>query len=198
MVAFLIVLLIISQLISFYFIILLNTKVAKFKELEVRQDKLIREMDDAISVYLMEMREENNRLIQELTKVKTNNEQQFMQPTRNERIVGSPEVEQPKVHMEPQENEIALTPKIAVPKSIVKNAYNRQITHPTKAETVEIQPQKEEQDKGSQEHQLADESEISFEQKVIKLHHDGKSIEEIAKITQKGKTEIELLLKFHV
>ncbi|MFJ8234334.1 hypothetical protein ACIQ34_01175 [Ureibacillus sp. NPDC094379] len=198
MVAFLIVLLIISQLISFYFIILLNTKVAKFKELEVRQDKLIREMDDAISVYLMEMREENNRLIQELTKAKSKNGQQPMQPIRNEQIVGLPEVEKQKVQKETQEAEVALTPKIAVPKSIVKNAYNRQKTQPNKAGTVGNQLPKEEQDKGSQEHQLADESEISFEQKVIKLHHDGKSIEEIAKFTQKGKTEIELLLKFHV
>ncbi|MDM5332752.1 hypothetical protein QUF56_05870 [Ureibacillus composti] len=198
MVAFLIVLLIISQLISFYFIILLNTKVSKFKELEVRQDQLIREMDDAISVYLMEMREENNRLIQELTKAKSKNGQQPMQPINNEQIVGSPEVEKQKVQKETQENEIALTPKIAVPKSIVKNAYNRQKTQPANAETVGNQPHKEERDKGSLDRQSSDESEKSFEQQVIKLHHDGKSIEEIAKITQKGKTEIELLLKFHV
>jgi len=198
MVAFLIVLLIISQLISFYFIILLNTKVSKFKELEVRQDKLIREMDDAISVYLMEMREENNRLIQELTKTKSKNGQQPMQPIKNEQIVELPEVEKQKVQKETQESEIALAPKIAVPKSIVKNAYNRQKTHPAKAETVGNQTYKEERDKGSLDSQPVKESEKSFEQQVIKLHHDGKSIEEIAKITQKGKTEIELLLKFHV
>ena len=198
MVAFLIVLLIISQLISFYFIILLNTKVSKFKELEVRQDKLIREMDDVISVYLMEMREENNRLIQELTKVKSKNGQQSMQPFNNEQIVGLPEVVQQKVQKETQENEITHAPKIAVPKSIVKNAYNRQKTQPAKAETAGNQPQKEDRDKGTLDHLLVDESEKSFEQQVIKLHHDGKSIEEIAKITQKGKTEIELLLKFHV
>ncbi len=38
---------------------------------------------------------------------------------------------------------------------------------------------------------------LSFEQQVLKLHNEGKNIEEIAKLTNKGKTEIELLLKFH-
>ena len=57
------------QLISFYFLIILNTKLAKFKDLEKKQERLMREMDDTISVYLAEMKDENDRLIKELQSV---------------------------------------------------------------------------------------------------------------------------------
>ena len=63
-----IVALVVLQLLSFYFIILLNMKLSKFKDLERKQEQLMREMDDAVGVYLLEMREENNRLIEELSK----------------------------------------------------------------------------------------------------------------------------------
>ena len=70
MVSIILVVLFICQLLSFFLIMILNSKLAKFKDLEARQEKVIREMDDAIGAYLMEMKEENNRLIEELTAVK--------------------------------------------------------------------------------------------------------------------------------
>ncbi|ACA39179.1 hypothetical protein Bsph_1581 [Lysinibacillus sphaericus C3-41] len=39
------------QLLTFYFLIILNTKLAKFKDLEKKQERLMSEMDDTISVY---------------------------------------------------------------------------------------------------------------------------------------------------
>ncbi len=63
-----IILLIISQLFCFYMIVLLNAKVAKFKDLEIHQEQLMREMEESISLYLVEIREENDRLIKELSK----------------------------------------------------------------------------------------------------------------------------------
>lgn len=38
---------------------------------------------------------------------------------------------------------------------------------------------------------------LTVEQQALELTKQGKSVEEIAKQLQKGKTEIELLLKFH-
>ena len=70
MVSIILIVLFICQLLSFFLIMILNSKLAKFKDLEARQEKIIREMDDAIGAYLMEMKEENNRLIEELTAAK--------------------------------------------------------------------------------------------------------------------------------
>lgn len=38
---------------------------------------------------------------------------------------------------------------------------------------------------------------LTTEQRAVELYRNGKTIEEIAKIMQRGKTEIELLVKFH-
>lgn len=64
----LIVMLFLIQLITIFAIVILNSKLSKFNDLEKRQNELVNEMDNAISVYLMEMREENDRLINELKK----------------------------------------------------------------------------------------------------------------------------------
>ena len=65
----LIIVLFILQLISFFLIVLLNAKLNKYKHLEVKQNQLMDEMDNAIGAYLMEMKEENDRLIQELSSI---------------------------------------------------------------------------------------------------------------------------------
>lgn len=70
MTTILIALLFFLQLLSFYFLIILNTKLAKFKDLEKKQERLMREMDDTITAYLAEMKDENDRLIKELQNVK--------------------------------------------------------------------------------------------------------------------------------
>ncbi|RUL55779.1 hypothetical protein [Lysinibacillus antri] len=189
MTSFLIIILIIAQLISFYLIILLNTKIAKFKQLEIKQDKLIREMDDAISAYLIEMREENDRLIKELSNVKKT---EIKQPIENEdklvtldretvnHSIPSPKEDFPIADFGYQSRQI-------LPKSMVKKAYQQQNPTVENTPTIDVSPAKQK-----------DISTLStFEQKVIQLHNEGNTIEQIAKITQKGKTEIELLLKFH-
>ena len=54
------------QIISFYFLALLYTKVSKFDDLEKKQRKLMDEMDDSIGAYLSELKDENERLIERL------------------------------------------------------------------------------------------------------------------------------------
>lgn len=195
MVGFLIILLIISQLICFYFIILLNMKVSKFKDLEKRQDQLIREMDDTIGLYLFEMKEENDRFISELSSVKQSElkQDEIIKSVAMMKLEEEEEISSP---LSPNNNSIdsvqepILEAKSYIPKSIVKSAYNQQKKkkndpYQNLAQQKESRPQKD----------IA--ILPSFEQKVLHLHQDGKTIDEIAKITQKGKTEIELLIKFH-
>lgn len=185
MVTFFIVVLVISQIICFYFFVLLNLKIAKFNDLEVRQDRLIREMDDAIAAYLFEMRDENDRFIQELSAMNNTDglnkqnvknihnhtkEKTTVQPGSNEEV-----------------SEITLDTKKLIPKNIVTNAYNR----------YKNEPKQQKENLKIVETKSSNNDNDSFENKVMALHSEGKTIEEIAKITQKGKTEIELLLKFH-
>jgi len=178
------------QLLSFYFLIILNTKLAKFKDLEKKQERLMSEMDDTISVYLAEMKDENDRLIKELQNVSpselaaTSVQQTVSFETQKERASSLAEVE--------AKNESPLSldkdARIYVPKTIVANAYSRQQQTTTTVVSTPS-PLKVEQKERVKE--------LTTEQQALSLAKQGKSAEEIAKQLQKGKTEIELLLKFH-
>ncbi|MFJ7667743.1 DUF6115 domain-containing protein [Lysinibacillus sp. NPDC097195] len=188
MTTILIAVLFVLQLLSIYFIIILNTKLAKFKDLEKKQERLMREMDDSISLYLTEMKDENNRLIQALQVVPkpematTTGQQKRNALQKNE---GQP-LSSLESHTKEagRENE----PRILVPKNIVTNAYSRQQLGGAPVQATASKPptvQKEEPQP------------LTMEQQIVQMAKQGKSAEEIAKKLQKGKTEIELLLKFH-
>lgn len=173
------VVLFLMQLLSILVIIILNSKIAKFKDLEIRQDHIVREMDDTIGVYLLEMREENDRLIQELRKATVAPSQAVQSSLVAEPVVNVSEVNKQTV-------ETLLTEaRTVVPKTVAANVYNKYKVHQmAEQESAAIQP--------VQQKQLP-----SFEQAVLADYKLGMSIEEIAKKTQRGKTEIELLIKFH-
>ena len=83
-----------------------------------------------------------------------------------------------------------------MPVAFATNAYNKQKEHnnaeltPAPAELIE-----DHADTFIEENNL---SELApFERRVVEMYYAGKTIEDIAKETQKGKTEIELLIKFH-
>lgn len=179
------------QLISFYFLIILNTKLAKFKDLEKKQERLMREMDDTISVYLAEMKDENDRLIKELQSVSQSEiaasslhqTEQYMTPQEQPTL--------PVVHEVKSDSSLSLEKdaRIYVPKNIVANAYSRQ-QHTSSKMVKTAPPLKVKEQKEA-------EKLLTVEQQALELAKQGKSPEEIAKQLQKGKTEIELLLKFH-
>lgn len=182
MTAVLFVILIISQLICFYFLVLQHTKIAKFKDLEQKQDQLIREMEDAISLYLVEMKEENDRFIQELSRVE---QPTFPQVNEEELQINTMEANSPPTPKE----QVKVEPKVLLPKHLAANAYKQQIT-PKEAPIKPVQESSPKEGKPST-------PPPSFEQKVLNFYREGKTVDEIAKLTQKGKTEIELLIKFH-
>ena len=191
MTTILIAILFVAQLLSFYWIIILNTKVAKFKDLEIKQEHLMREMEDAISVYLAEMKDENDRLINELQIV----------PKPKARIVVESNEFDHEILKQPSENDskngqsskevnipnFEIEPRIIVPKKTAVTAYSRQQHTAKQGTSVEI----------LKEEQIEKQKERTFEEQVVRLSKQGKTVEEIAQKLQKGKTEIELLLKFH-
>ncbi|MGE7693523.1 hypothetical protein ACQKNC_05295 [Lysinibacillus sp. NPDC094177] len=185
------------QLLSFYFLIILNTKLAKFKDLEKKQERLMREMDDTISVYLADMKDENDRLIQELQRA-SKSETQMNAVKQGEQIVRQKEQEQ--LHSLTKEespvdgsNNLDNETRIYVPKNIVANAYSRQQQTKAKTEAKVVHSAQQPTDTTKKEEAKP----LTMEQQVVELAKQGKTPEEIAKQLQKGKTEIELLLKFH-
>ncbi|QPQ32017.1 hypothetical protein [Lysinibacillus sp. JNUCC 51] len=197
----LIAVLFILQLLSFYFLIILNTKLAKFKDLEKKQERLMREMDDTISIYLADMKDENDRLIQELQRVSKSEIQNAVK--QKEQIVRQKEQEQPPSLTKEEstvDGSVSLDnePRVYVPKNIVANAYSRQQqtgakNDANKTEAKVAQSAQEPTDATKKEEAKS----LTIEQQAVELAKQGKTAEEIAKQLQKGKTEIELLLKFH-
>ncbi|MFJ7735204.1 hypothetical protein ACIQ2D_02580 [Lysinibacillus sp. NPDC097287] len=194
MTTILIAVLFVLQLLSFYAIIILNTKLAKFKDLEKKQERLMREMDDTISVYLAEMKDENNRLISELQMVPKQQAVVASRPKEQDEQHRELETQQPTAEISSKEvnrTDIEVEPRVFVPKNIAVNAYSRQ-QHATN-NTAKQGSSVATLDALIEEEQL----EPTFEEQVILLSKQGKTVEGIAKQLQKGKTEIELLLKFH-
>ena len=209
MVSIILIVLFICQLVSFFLILILNSKLAKFKDLEARQEKIIREMDDAIGAYLMEMKEENNRFIKELTATK---QPQAVKAEIQHNVQQQSDIKQTMVEEtiedmlyaqgQPEDESIseriaqAATQEPFVPVAFATNAYNKQKEHShTELTSAPVELIEDNADIFIEENKL---SELApFERQVVEMYNAGKAIEDIAKETQKGKTEIELLIKFH-
>jgi DNA-binding transcriptional regulator WhiA len=158
---FLFVISFICHLISFFFIILLSLKLSKVKELEKKQTKMMKDMEEAIATYLLEFKEENEKFIGTLTKTINRVELQHKKEERRAVLpTYLPNIEQIKDQVD-----ISTT----------------HITHERVSSDKDTEMNNELQ---------------SLMQQALQLHKQGKTIEEIARILEKGKTEIELLLKF--
>lgn len=194
------IVLFIAQLLSFYFILLLNSKISKFKLIEKNQEKLVSEMEDTFSVYLLEMKEENDRLIREMAQVKNkqrnDNQNVKVRESLEMHLNSTNDMEeqnrstlnlQQQIESDDNTTQPKMEPMKVIPKSVAANAYKKNATAQTNSSNQMNKQPKE----------PADEMLQTFESEVIQYYKNGLSIEEIAKKTQKGKTEIELLIKFH-
>ncbi|MGE7922269.1 DUF6115 domain-containing protein [Viridibacillus arvi] len=188
MVVAILVFLFITQIISFFLIIMLYSKLSRFKDIEVKQERLKDDMDNAIGAYLAEMRDENNRLIEELSNINITKK-----TTYNEPVVQLLKEKEVPVVLESEQKqkgeEAFLLSSISASKNVAAKAYKQN----------QSQPQKKHQDFDAVLQTVEETAvgiEFSIEDQVRELYSQGRSIEEIAKSLQKGKTEIELILKF--
>lgn len=169
-----IVFLFITQVLSFYFIALLYVKISRLRDIETHQTKVRDELEASLGAYLAEIRDENDRLIAELA---TKTHQTFENRTSNEKEG------QKKDHPLVEESSFN---NFKMPRNSVAKAYQKNTKKNTPKATF-------------QDH-LAGNMEqpkpLTMEETVKKYYRSGKSVDEIAKLLQKGKTEVELLLKF--
>ncbi len=160
-------LLFIVQIISFYFLALMYTKVSKFDDLEKKQRKLMVEMDDSIGAYLSELKDENERLIERLTardrESIDNKVTRSVQAVKQEQVIKTDQAPPP-----------IRVSKPTTPVNVALKSYNA-VTKARQGPTLEVEDDRTQ---------------------ALKLFDAGQSVEEIAKALGKGKTEVELILKF--
>jgi hypothetical protein len=174
MTTFLLIISFLLNIISLLAIVILYTRQNRFIDLEKKQGKMIQDMEETISTYLIEMKEENeafmnnlneNKLVQKNKKQSESKEKspspkyEEVDSQANKRLNASKAYKKPAAINEKSEGETDWEPLLACEQEI------------------------------TQENTLVN--------RVISLQRDGLSIEEIAKRLGKGPTEIELMLKFN-
>lgn len=171
MTVFLVILFLI-QIIVTYFLVLLYTKVSKFDDLEKKQRKLMNEMDDSIGAYLAELKDENERLIAKLAERKTESLKQTPEESLN-----SAKTAKGVVVDESQPKPIIDVPKVPV-NIALKSYVNASAVHVSSSDD------------------FPEQKPVDDRTRAFELYRDGHTIETIAKKLEKGKTEVELMLKF--
>lgn len=206
MITGIIIALFIIQLITIFFMILLNSRLSNVKDLEIHQNQLIREMDDAISLYLLEMKEENDRLISELQQTKVNvsvsqvtTPPPFVESDAPSSVQADEKITNDQIGIASSvpEEVVGLEIRQFIPKTKAANAYIKQQTHfADGGSKEELDPNKQQPIEEEIVEKMI-QQELTYEEQVISYYKEGMSVEAIAKTMQRGKTEIELLIKFH-
>lgn len=181
MTAIVLTILFILQLGSFYMIALLYIRLSKLDGTEKKQRQLMKEMEDSLALYIADVKEENDRLIEQLT-----HRTEGLHVRTDSRESGTSRAES---DLEPAgrntETSMAAASAVRPPARKVMDSYRSQQTA--------ISQKTEKSPKAEQQTEL--DGETGFEP-VYRLYAEGLTAGEIASRLGKGKTEIELILKF--
>ena len=123
-------------------------------------------MDDSLAAYLSEVKDENDKLIKKIMSVQ--NEQQASTVKLAVNQEHNSEQKTPLINIS--------TPRIPV--NLALKSYATTKPKPVVNQKIEVK------------------LEVDDRTRAFELHDNGKSIEEIARALGKGRTEVELLLKF--
>lgn len=164
----------ILHLFAFLWILLLTIRIKRFKEIEAKQIEVQKEIEDLFQAYIIEIKEENEKLLNMIEKSGQPN------ITRTNPTIPSTEsynnTDASSINMYNKAQHVYQTQK-----------PQKQTTATSKDRSIDYKPP-------------VPVGEDQFEQtlttQVILLHEKGYEPNEIARKLNKGKTEIELLLKF--
>ena len=189
---------------TIFAVIILYLRQNRLSKLEKEQKATIMEVEELLTGYLMEMKEDNEALIKAVTQAGSQTSEDKME---EQMIVKSQSAGEEAVPVEKSMQE----PKLKGTKRQVANAYKNQIEKDTEfkaddemKDSLELSA---EASIFSKEKALVIEKdfsamlqdpleELSINEQVDYLAEQGLSIEEIARKLNRGQTEIELLLKF--
>lgn len=183
MVNFLLFLSITLNLIAIFCIVILYLRQNRFVGIEKEQKKNIKEMEDVISTFITEIKEENEQFLDKLISY------QPKEGSEDRNVEKGMDNDTTNVEFKPKElkgNKAML--------NVYRNAVPSALENSKKEDVLEkedvdellnliLPPEKEPKEK-------------SIVEIASEMQEEGKSMEEIAKALNKGKTEMELLLKF--
>lgn len=159
------------HVVAFYFIVVLYMKYSTIKNLSDTQRQILEETENSMTSFLIDMKDENERLINTLLRTSSPNSFQ------EKRVNTSKETHHQKTSHKEQEHAINN-------KTDDQQELPTHLTSLSQVEDiVEIK-------------QTTHKEKPPFEVEAINLYKNGYTVEQIAKKLNKGKTEIELLLKF--
>ncbi|KGX93147.1 hypothetical protein N781_12075 [Pontibacillus halophilus JSM 076056 = DSM 19796] len=153
MIGFFVVVSIIVHAITLLSLVVLSLRVSKTKELELRQEQVARQVEETMSAYLLDLKEENERLLNMLSG-----------NGYNDNASGDTSSSNKGVDLQVNDSN----------KEVVE-AYSPPIPQPAEDVDTYIPSQ---------------------DSQVLALASEGYSVEEIARTLNKGKVEVELILKF--
>ncbi|MFI8686247.1 hypothetical protein [Rossellomorea sp. NPDC077527] len=168
MVTFLLFLSFLLNIVSLLSIVLLYSRQNRYHNVEKDQKRTIAEIEDIISSYMVEMKEENDEFIQSFRN-EVRNSGRGIHPEENNQESTSPDLNHTKW---------------------TGAGYKRASKAYLQSKQTETKPI----DQTAEIHEIPGQDPLI--QKVITMKKKGMSLEEIAKAVGKGQTEIELLLKF--
>lgn len=167
-------------------IILLYLRQNRFIEIEGKQRKIQEESEEILTAFILEIKEENEQFIEKINK---------MQQTIN-----SLQLKEQKPSQSEENSHFPISDKQndQQDRSLTPKAYSRLLASQTYKNDVYQVRENEKIDEDQLEiHTEKQVEEKTMIQHVSDLNKQGLSSGEIAKVLKKGRTEIELLLKFH-
>lgn len=190
---------ILLNIFALFSIVILYLRQSKLFEVEKKQQRMIEEMEDVISTYLAEMKEENESFIERMTKAannQSNNKENKKKEVRIEPILPSAEDEKLQFPVKNSKSHAVKAYKLGATQSLTDEDVEILLPDFTEAEDSSVDLKVENQVEDTVQEGLSDPKERSLLEEVLHLQEQGLTYEEIAKKLHKGQTEIELLLKF--
>lgn len=198
MTTFLLLISLIVNSIAIFAIIILYLRQNRLVDVEKKQEKMIHDMEESISAYLIQMKEENENFIKRIKEINA-------KPIVQENMLPVSKTTEEKNRQDQQIDSIKMDLPIAknigkkqqavkayknTPKPVnLKEDINEDVILPPLTE-------KEDEQEAKDATPVEDLYMDSLYNQVVMMKKQGLSEDEIAKKLNKGKTEVELLLKF--
>jgi len=197
------------NLIAFLAIINLYARQNRLKEVEKKQAKILEDMEQSIAAFIIQMQEDNEEFLKKVKDVYTTRE-----ITSSKKDVPN-EVPVLKVEQTPEVKEQSNSPVLSPLKYMAVNKYKQTtkmdlkanpkddllFSNVNKANNIEVTAKKGQPNQGEDVKALLEEikpmEELPIQDQIRLLKKQGLTNEQIAQKLKIGKTELELMIKFH-
>ncbi|WP_282171617.1 DUF6115 domain-containing protein [Cytobacillus firmus] len=193
MTAFLLAISLLLNIVALLAIILLYLRQNKLMDTEKRQEKVLIEMEEVISAYLVQMKEENDDFISKLSKANAKNDTSIKEKSIPVNLDRKNDVDISKA----DEKSMPLA-RASIYQASKAYKQNLRAAEDLLSEIESLPSLKETESvtRSDSSQSIKEENPSSINDQVFNLKKQGMSAGDIAKKLGKGKTEVELMLKF--